>query len=142
MHRLSRLLVWTFALFLPLLSAAAPFTLQNNYINPETKRLPEAVIFYNSANPCQNCHKTIDLLITLLKKNYRGKIHAYLIDTARRPEFISAFNLKGPLNLVLIQISDGASFGYRTIPGLQSLSNSKRSLNRRVMQAFKNFLNI
>lgn len=125
---------------LPAALYAAPATLQNLYINPEGKHLPEAVIFYSSADTCETCPETINKLIAVLKQNYQGKLHAYLIDTARRPEFISALHLSGPLNLVIIRISDGAAFGYRKLSGVQSLNGSPAAFSRRIIGFIHNFL--
>ncbi len=127
-------------LMLPAALRAAPATLQNLYINPAGKRLPEAVIFYSSANTCETCPETIDTLIAVLKQNYQGKLHAYLIDTARHPEFISAFKLKGPLNLVIIRISDGTAFGYRKLAAIQSINGSPAAFSRRITSFINNFL--
>lgn len=119
---------------------AEPATLQSLYTNPAGKKLPEAVIFYSSANTCQNCHQAIDMLISVLRKNYQGKLHAYLIDTARHPEFISAFRLSGPLTLVIIRISDGAAFGFDKLAGLQSQTENPQAFARRVIEFINNFL--
>lgn len=119
---------------------AAPLSLQNLYINPKGKRLPEAIIFYNSANPCENCHKAVNMLINVLWKNYRGLLHAYLINEAKHPEFTAAFKLKGPLTLVIIRISDGASFGYQKLTGLQSETESPAEFNRHITNFINNFL--
>lgn len=119
---------------------AAPATLESLYTNPKGKRLPEAVIFYSTANTCENCHNTIDNLIKVLRTNYQGKLHAYLIDTARHPEFISAFKLKGPLNLTIIRINDGVAFGYQTLSGIESLTPNLMSFSRRITEFINNFL--
>lgn len=132
--------LWTTFAMLCRISFAEPGTLQNLYINPEGKNLPEAVIFYNSANTCENCPKTVNMLINLLKKNYRGKLHAYLIDVQKKPEFIGAFRLGGPLNLVIIRISDGAAFGYDKMSGLQSRVGDPEDFSRAVTEFINNFL--
>lgn len=126
-------------LMLPTSLYAAPATLENLYTNPEGKKLSEAIIFYNSANTCETCPETINRLITVLKQNYQSKLHAYLIDTSKHPEFISAFHLTGPLNLVVIRISDGAEFGYRKLSGIQSLNNNA-AFSRRITEFINNFL--
>lgn len=122
-------------------TVAAP-DLENLYINPEQKDKPEAVIFYNSANTCETCAETINRLISVLRKNYRGQMHAYLIDTARHPEFIRTFKLRGPLNLVLIRISDGASFGYAKLAGLQNETDDKTVFAEIITEKIANFLNL
>ncbi|MCM1323633.1 MAG: hypothetical protein NC218_05685 [Acetobacter sp.] len=134
------LTLWTAFILLCPLANAKPATLQSLYTNPEGKHLSEAIIFYSSANTCQNCHKAIDMMIAVLKENYQGKLHAYLIDTARHPEFISAFHLTGPLNLVIIRISDGAAFGYRKLSGLQSRTGNSKAFTRRITEFINNFL--
>lgn len=134
------LILWTVFILLCPIASAKPATLQSLYTNPKGKHLPEAVIFYSTANPCENCHKAIDMLIAVLRENYQGKLHAYLIDTARHPEFISAFKLHGPLTLVVIRISDGAAFGYRPLYGLQSQTENPKEFARHITDFINNFL--
>ncbi len=122
-------------------AASAP-TLENLYINPEGQTLPEIIIFYDSVNPCFRCPQTIELIIKILKENYNGQIHAYLIDINRHPEFISAFNLSTTLNLVLIRISDGASFGYKKITDLTAGINDIPSYTQMLTEKIDNFLSI
>ena len=112
------------------------------YINPIHQDRPLAIIFNNSLNPCQNCNKAIAIISQILKKNYYNQIHLYLIDLAKHPEFIPTFNLQGPLNLVLIQISDKSSFGYQKLTGLQSKIYDINSLTHQIEFMFANFLNI
>ena len=113
-----------------------------DYQNPEGKRLPEAIIFYNSANPCFGCQQAINMAVRVLRKNYRGRMHAYLIDAAKHPEFISTFKLRGPLSLVLVRISDGASFGYAKISGLQSETGDADAFTALITEKVGNFLNL
>lgn len=120
--------------------AIASVSLESLYTDPEGKNLPEVIIFHNSANTCQNCDKTIDMIITVLRNNYQGKIRAYLLDEQKHPAFISAFKLKGPLTLVAVRISDGASFGYKKLEGLQSDIYDKEQFSRRITQFIDNFL--
>lgn len=133
------LILWTFLTISPPLSAD-DLSLQNLYINPQNKRLPEIIIFDNSANTCQTCGLAINMIIKVLKKHYNKKVRAYLINVQNHPEFISAFKLKGPLNLVAIRISDGASFGYQKLTGLQSETSSPNLFNRRITEFIDNFL--
>lgn len=133
--------IFTGLLWLSAFSASAQ-TLQNLYVNPENQRLPEAVIFYNSDNPCPNCPSTIVMIATILRQNYTGQLRVYQIDLARHPEFISAFHLSAPLTLVLIRISDGAAFGYAALPGLQSYADDSEELANAITQKIGNFLSL
>ena len=127
-------------LFCPDISAAEDSLLQQLYINPETAKKPEAILFYNSANPCKNCKKAINLTISILRRNYIGKMHLYLIDLNNHPEFIVAFQIKGPLTLVMIRISDGATFGYTKLEALQSRIISPELYQIELKSFINNFL--
>ncbi len=116
--------------------------LESLYVNPEGKNRSEAIIFYNSANPCENCPRAIDMLIAVLKANYRGILHAYLINAEQHPEFIRAFKLNAPLELVLVRISDGASFGYAKLGGLQNEINDPHAFESLVTEKINNFLSV
>lgn len=133
--------------FLALLTFCEPswadsLSLQSLYTNPQNKTLPEIIIFHNTANPCENCQKTIDMIISVLRKNYQKKITAYLLDEQKHPAFISAFHLKGPLTLVAVRISDGASFGYEKLEGLPAKIYDKQEFSRTITEFIDNFLDL
>lgn len=134
------LILWTL-LLLCTNAYATKLNLENLYINPQNQNRSEAIIFYNSANTCQNCPKAIRMLVDLLNNNYSNRLNIYLIDEQKHPEFISAFKLRGPLTLALIKISDHASFQHRTLSGLQSETFNTNIFNRRVTQFIDNFFN-
>ena len=112
---------------------------ENLYINPHTQK-PEVIIFYNSANTCETCNYTINQIIKILKENYSKKILAYLININTHPSFIKPFKLEGPLNLVVIRISDNASFGYQKISNPQSSISDLISFKQRIIAFIDNFL--
>ena len=134
------LVLWTL-LILCTNTQASNINIENLYINPKNQNRSEAIIFYNSANTCENCNKTINMLSNLLRNRYSNLLNIYLIDEQKHPEFISAFKLKGPLTLTLIKISDHASFQHKNLQGLQSYSFKSNVLNRRVTQFIDNFFN-
>ena len=126
--------------FCPNISAADNSLLQELYINPTTQKKPEVLLLYNSANPCENCEKAISLTIDILRRNYIGKLHLYLIDLAHHPEFIATFQIKGPLTLVVIRISDGAAFGYTKLEALESRIISPELYQTELKSFINNFL--
>lgn len=128
-----------FLLLFCLKSFANPLNFDTLYANPINKK-PEVIIFYNSLNPCYNCPQAIEQIIKILKENYSNQIIAYLINLKYHPELISDFNLKGPLNLVIIRINDGSSFGFSTLTGLQSKLNDPISFNNQITEFIDNFL--
>ena len=119
---------------------AQSLSLQDLYINPITEKLPEAIILYSTDNPCENCDIAIDMLIDTLRQNYKNRLHAYLINLAKHPEYIHAFKIDAPLTLVIVRISDGAEFGYKKLDGLQSFIGDKDTFNNRVCEFINNFL--
>lgn len=127
-------------LFCPYISAADNSLLQELYTNPETARKPEAILFYNSDNPCETCEKAISLTIDILRRNYIGKLHLYLINLAHHPEFIPIFKIIGPLTLVIVRISDGAAFGYTKMEALQSHIISPELYQIELKSFINNFL--
>lgn len=132
------LLSWLFLTTPP--GVAQSLSLQDLYINPISEKQPEAIILYSTANPCLNCNKAIDMLVEILRKNYKNRLHAYLINLARHPEFIDAFKIKSPLTLVIVRISDGASFGYEKLEDLQSQTDAPTAFDNRVREFINDFL--
>ena len=119
---------------------AQSLSLQDLYINPVSEKLPEAIILYNTDNPCENCDMTIDMLVETLRKNYKDKLHAYLINLAQHPEYIHAFKINAPLTLVIVRISDGAAFGYEKLEGLQSQTDDPTAFDNRICEFINDFL--
>lgn len=130
--RLTRLL------FLMLFTAKLSYAEPLSYFN--RSNLPEAIILYNSANPCETCNKAINMLIHVLKAEYRYKMHAYLIDMERHPEFAALFKTDAPLTLVITRISDNEFSGYDKLIGLQSQTGDSAVFNRHVTEFINNFL--
>ena len=114
--------------------------LEQLYINPTTQNKPEALLFYNSADTCENCNHTINLTIDILRRNYMGKLHLYLINLNKHPEFISFFHLKGPLSLVIVRINDKAAFGYKKMEALQSRITAPNLYRYELISFINNFL--
>ncbi len=130
-----------FSLLLSYNTYSQELNYQNLYINP-TQNKPEVIIFYNSINPCETCDYTINKIISILRKNYKNQINAYLINTNTHPSFVSPFKLEGPLNLVVIRINDHASFGYQKLSNPQSFISDTISFNQRITTFIDNFLSI
>jgi hypothetical protein len=129
-----------FGLITSLPASAQVPSLQQLYINPENQTLPEALIIYNSANPCEHCSKAVNMLIQILKQNYRQRLRAYLINLQNQPQFAYAFHINSPLSLVMIHISDGASFGYQKLTDLESYTNTPQIFFRTVNEFINDFL--
>ena len=118
---------------------AQTLSLENIYINPQNQKLSEALILYNSANPCETCSKAIELLKQIIENYYQNRLQLYLIDTQTHPEFISSFHLDAPLTLVIIRIDDGAAFGYQKLTGMQSQTDDTNTFTRRITEFIDNF---
>lgn len=133
-------LFFSWLLWAPQPLQAQSLSLQDLYINPVSQKLPEAIILYSTDTPCENCDTAINMLVDTLKQNYKDKLHAYLINLTRHPEYIHAFKINAPLTLVIVRISDGAAFGFEKLEGLQSEIGDKTAFNNRVCEFINNFL--
>ena len=118
---------------------STPLDYNSLYIAPKTQK-SEVIIFYNPLIPCENCPKTIDNIISILRQHYKDKINAYLININEHPSFITPFHLNGPLTLVVIKIKDNASFGYRKLTGLQSEIYDPISFQNLIIEFINNSL--
>ena len=137
-HIFSKITPLLLALFILIKSAFSSSLLESLYINPINKKKPEAIIFYNTLNPCLTCNQTINLIINILRSNYKERLHAYLINLKYHPEFYPVFNLKGPLNLVIIPINDGTSFGYKKLSNPQSAIYDPISFKNQITEFIDN----
>ena len=120
---------------------ADSISLQELYTNPQNQTRSEALIIYNSDNPCENCTKARKMLSALLKQHYSDNLTIYHINLAFHPEFAPAFEIHAPLTLVIIRISDGAAFGYEKLAGIQSLADNTSIFTHRITEFIENFLN-
>lgn len=120
-------------------SFSTPLDYNSLYVAPKSQK-SEVIIFYNPLIPCENCHNTIDNIISILRQNYKNKINSYLININDHPSFITHFDLNGPLTLVIIKINDNASFGYRKLTGLQSEIYDPISFQNLITEFINNFI--
>ena len=88
------------------------------YPNPQKSII---YVFYNDENmTCQNCPQTIDLIEQVYNDNYKNDYDLYIIDYAndREYNFIETYHLTQPLELVMVRVDDGATFGYKKLENL------------------------
>lgn len=74
--------------------------------------------------------------------NFADRYNIFLINYANDQEndFIQTYNLTQPLEVVLVQINDGASFGYRKLENLQDMTSDPVSFNDYLVNQINNFL--
>lgn len=120
----------------------ADVTLEEVYTNPPPNSLSQALIIYNSANPCYKCDQTITALNNILNTKYQNRLNTHLINIQSNPQFGDFFHIDAPLTLVIIRINDGAAFGYRKLTGLQSEIDDLSRLTERIEQFINNFLDL
>ena len=82
---------------------------------------PLIYVFYNDVNmSCQNCAATIDLIEQVYNQNYQNVYDFFVIDYGNDQEynFIEVYHLSKPLEVVLVQVSDGEMLGYKKLENL------------------------
>lgn len=88
------------------------------YPNPQQSII---YVFYNDVNmSCENCPQTIELIEQVYDNNYQNTYSLYVIDYGNDDEynFIEAYQLNQPLEVVMVRVDDGAVFGYKKLENL------------------------
>ena len=78
-------------------------------------------IFYNDVNmSCENCPQTIKLIEQVYDNTYQNEYDLYIIDYGNDQEynFMETYHLTQPLEVVMVRVDDGATFGYRKLENL------------------------
>ena len=88
--------------------------------SPNNRNKSIIYVFYNN-NPCPACPQTIDLIEKIYNSYYRNDYSLFPIDyrAAGEYNFTQSYNLRHPLEVVLVRINDGAVFGYKKLLQLQ-----------------------
>ena len=88
------------------------------YPNPQKSII---YVFYNDVNmSCENCPQTIELIEQIYNNNYQNDYSLFVIDYGNDQEynFIETYHLKKPLEVVMVRVDDGATFGYKKLENL------------------------
>ena len=98
-------------------------------------------VFYNN-NYCYGCPQAMAMLEEIYQKYYSDKYSFFMIDYQNDEEynFVETYQLSRPLEVVLVKIDDGASFGYQKIEDLQNMISDKISFDEFVRYKIDNFL--
>ena len=82
------------------------------------------------------------MLEELYNKKYADKYNLFVINYQNDQEynFISTYNLSQPLEVVLVRIQDGSTFGYEKIENLQNQISDKISFDDYVEYRINSFL--
>ncbi|MBQ8437091.1 MAG: hypothetical protein IJX20_05535 [Alphaproteobacteria bacterium] len=94
----------------------------NHYFSENSNNRNKSIIyvFYNN-NSCPSCLPTIDLIEKIYNSYYANQYSLFIINYQNPHEynFIETYNLRQPLEVVLVRINDGAVFGYKKLRQLQ-----------------------
>lgn len=88
------------------------------YPNPQKSII---YVFFNDVNMnCQDCPQTIELIEQVYNRYYQNQYDFYVIDYGNDDEynFMQAYDLNQPLEVVLVRVDDGAVFGYKKLDNL------------------------
>ncbi len=98
-------------------------------------------VFFNNA-PCETCPQTIDLIEKIYYSYYSQEYSLFLINYAEDQDydFIETYNLRNPLEVVLVRISDGSAFGYRKLQNLQDQISDPVSFTENFTNEVNDFL--
>lgn len=148
-------MLWAFLLgFACINSLRAELTYQGDYVphislqpyfdqaypNPQKSII---YVFYNDVNmSCQNCPRTINLIEQVYNHNFQNEYDLFVIDYGNDDEynFIQTYNLSQPLEVVLVRVDDGATFGYKKLEGLNYQTSDPQSFSDDLKFQIQSFL--
>lgn len=98
-------------------------------------------VFFNN-EPCYTCAQAISLIEEVYNQDFIDEYNMFLINYQNDQEnnFIELYNLNQPLEVVLVQVNDGAPFGYRKLDNLQNMVSDPVSFAEYFSQEVTNFL--
>ena len=115
----------------------------NQYIaqDPDNRNKSIIYVFYNSQD-CDNCSVAMRLIDNLYNIKFDHKYSLFFIDYYKDQEadFIQRYNLNAPLEVVLVKINDGASFGYKKVSNLQNMTSDVNSFDQYLDYQINSFL--
>lgn len=122
-----------------------PYQSQQSYFNETNPSLNKSIIyiFYNDVYmTCQNCAQTIALIEQVYQQNYQNLYDLYIINYGENDEynFISAFELQKPFEVVLERVNDGTPMGYKKLEGLNYQTSDPYSFEQNLKYQIDSFL--
>ena len=98
-------------------------------------------IFFNN-EPCYTCAAAIEMIEQIYDRNFIDEYNMFMINYQNDDEnnFIETYSLSKPLEVVLVRIDDGASFGYRKLENLEDMTSDPVSLQDYFVNQVNNFL--
>lgn len=115
------------------------------YFNEEYPHYKKSIIyvFYNDVNmSCENCAQTIELIENVYNENYKDTYDLYVIDYGNDEEynFIETYQLNQPLEVVMVRVDDGATFGFKKIENLNYQTSDPTSFSDNLQYQINSFL--
>lgn len=98
-------------------------------------------VFFNN-QPCYQCAAAIEMIEKVYDQNFIDQYNMFIINYQNDQEndFIDTYNLSKPLEVVLVKINDGASFGFEKLENLQDQISDPVSFKDYFVSAVNNFL--
>ena len=98
-------------------------------------------IFFNN-QPCYTCADTIEMIENIYNQNFIDQYNMFIINYANDDEnnFINTYQLSQPLEVVLVRVDDGATFGYQKIENLQNMTSDPISFKKYFIEEVNDFL--
>lgn len=103
---------------------------------------PIIYVFFNN-DPCFQCPQTIELIEQVYNRNYQNEYSLFLINYQNDDEynFIETYDLNQPLEVVLVDVADGQSIGYKKLENLQNQISDPVSFSENLQYQINSFFN-
>lgn len=98
-------------------------------------------IFFNN-NQCYECPQTIEMVQQVYNQYYQNQYNLFIINYQNDDEynFIETYNLNQPLEVVLVQVDDGQTLGYKKLENLQNNISDPESFRMNLREQINGFL--
>jgi len=123
------------------ISGNTPFIRRYIETAPQNWDKPIIFVFYNNA-PCPQCAQAMGMIYNIYMQNYGNEASYFEINYQEEGEFPMrlAYNLQGPLEIVLVRIDDGMSRGFYKLNNMEYWVNSPLYFKEKFMTAVNDFL--
>jgi len=118
---------------------------QQAYFNEAYPHFEKSIIylFYNDVYmTCQNCAQAIAMIEQVYQRYYQNKYNLFIINYGDDDEynFISAYELRQPFEVVMVRIDDGAPMGYKKLENLNYQTSDPDSFEDNIKYQIDSFL--
>lgn len=114
------------------------------YVEAAYPKPQKSIIYiFTNNNPCyEECQKTLSLIRQVYDDNYANVYDFQEInyETDKEYNYVQAYNLYRPLEVVLVRAADGETLGYKKLDNLENQISDPYSFSQTLEYQIDNYL--